>query len=126
MDITQRKIYLSKIGRARIKDYFEIINCKLQARPDKEIPDGIFQVTTRTKYDKSGNVTYTKTSVKMADPIRAIHELNKMDGGYPIRQETFDSVAHQKSLEVVEKLKKYLENHRRRMKYQMEKNKQNE
>ena len=61
MDITQRKIYLSKIGRARMKDYFEVVDGKLQTIPDKEIPDGIFQITTRTKYDKSGNVTYTKT-----------------------------------------------------------------
>ena len=43
--------------------------------------NGIFKIETVTKTDKFGN-TVTVTSIKLGDVIKAIRELNKMEGIY--------------------------------------------
>ena len=83
MTLQKRIERLSEIAKAKITDYFEVVDGRLQwkANIEKAPPDGIFEIKTVTKTDKSGNVTNT-ISVKLGDPIKAIHELNKMDGLY--------------------------------------------
>ena len=82
MTLQKRKERLTEIIRARITDYFEIVKGDIKWKVNKEmVPDGIFQIKTVTKTDKFGTTTIS-TSVKMGNVIKAIHELNKMEGLY--------------------------------------------
>ncbi len=89
MTVQKRKERLSEIIRARMTDYVEIVNGSIQLKTNKEkLPTGgISKMQTVTKTDKSGT-TVTKTSVKLGDTLKAIHELNKMDGLYRQRFNT--------------------------------------
>ena len=113
--LMERKKILSEIARANMADYFETVGGQQVLKLNKKIPNAIIQVTTKTKTDKRGN-TITRTSIKMADKIRAINELNKMDGAYPAvsksnkrvsRQEAMDELERQKQLSI-EARKKFL------------------
>ena len=42
-------------------------------------------IKTKTKIDKFGNTIPVITSVKLMNILKAIHELNKMEGVYPPR-----------------------------------------
>ncbi len=82
--LQKRKERLSEIARARFTDYFEVVNGVIQWKVDKEnVPtDSIFKIKTGTKTDKFGNIIFKTMSVKLPDVIKAIHELNKMEGLY--------------------------------------------
>jgi len=83
MTLQKRKERLSEIARARLTDFYEVVNGNIQYKENNEkVPkDGIVAVKTLTKTDKSGTTT-TVTSIKLGNTIKAIHELNKMEGLY--------------------------------------------
>ena len=83
MTLQKRKERLSEIARARMTDYFEVVSGDIRWKIDKEkVPtDGIVKIETVIRTDKYGT-TITATSVKLGNTIRAIHELNKMEGLY--------------------------------------------
>ena len=81
--IFERKKLLTDIARARISDYFEVVNEEIRWKEgaDKEKAGGLFKIKSVIKTDKSGNTTRTM-SVQLGNVIKAIAELNKMDGLY--------------------------------------------
>jgi phage terminase small subunit len=83
MTLQKRKERLSEIIRACLTDYFEVVNGDIRWKVNKEkVPtDGIFKIKTVTKTDKFGT-TVTATSITLGNTIKAIHELNKMEGLY--------------------------------------------
>jgi phage terminase small subunit len=88
MSVQKRKERLSEIARAKMSDYYELVNGSIIWKVDAEkLPtDVISKMKTVTKTDKFGITTIT-TSIILSDPIKAIHELNKMDGLYKQRPE---------------------------------------
>ena len=89
MTLHERKVRLSEIAKASITDYFSVVNDSIQWKVNQEkVPtDGILKIRTASKTDKFGNTT-TTTLVKLGNVIKAIHELNKMDGLYRQRSKT--------------------------------------
>ncbi len=83
MTLQKRKERLSEIARACMADYIEVVNGNIRWKANKEkVPtDGIVKIETVTRTDKFGT-TVTTTSVKLGNTIKAIHELNKMEGLY--------------------------------------------
>ena len=81
--VLERKQQLSKIIRANMREYFEVVNEQLQWIANREKPpDGLFEIKTKIRTDKSGNVISKMMSVKLGNIFKAIHMLNKMDGVY--------------------------------------------
>ncbi len=89
MTVQKRKERLSEIARARMGDYIEIVNGDIRLKFNKEdvLTDGVVEIETVTRTDKFGT-TVTTTAVKLGNVIKAIHELNKMDGLYRQRSKT--------------------------------------
>ena len=96
MTLQKRKERLSEIARARMADYFEVVNGNIRWKANKEkvptdgivkIENGIVKIETVTRTDKFGT-TVTTTSVTLGNTIKAIHELNKMEGLYRHRSKT--------------------------------------
>lgn len=90
MSVRERKERLSEIARARLTDFVEAgadgswINIGLESAHSAALQE----VTSKTEYDENGSKPTIITKVKVHDPIRAISELNKMDGAYaPVQQE---------------------------------------
>ncbi len=83
MTLQKRKERLSEIARACMADYIEVVNGNIRWKANKEkVPtDGIVKIETVTKTDKFGTTT-TAISIKLGNTIKAIHELNKMEGLY--------------------------------------------
>lgn len=83
MGLRERKEYLSRIVRAKITDYLEVVDGNIQLKTlEGNVPDDVlvkYEHATRTY--KNGKVM-TRTTVKLANKIKAIHELNKLDGIY--------------------------------------------
>ncbi|MFC2056397.1 terminase small subunit [Chloroflexota bacterium] len=82
--VLERKQLLTRIIRARIEDYFKVVNDQLQwiEGVDKEMAHSLFKIKTKTRTDKSGNIISQIISVKPGDALKAIRELNKMEGLY--------------------------------------------
>ncbi len=82
--VLELKQRLTQIIRANIGDYFKVVNGQLQwiEGVDKAMANSLFKIRTKTRTDKSGNIISQMMSVKLDNPIRAIHQLNKMDGLY--------------------------------------------
>ncbi|MFC1906239.1 terminase small subunit [Chloroflexota bacterium] len=82
--LLERKQLLTRIMRARIGDYFKVGNNGIQwiEGADKAMANSLFKIRTKTRTDKSGNIISEVMSVKSPDIIKAIHQLNKMDGLY--------------------------------------------
>jgi len=82
--VVELKQRLTQIIRANMGDYFKIVNDQLQwiEGADKAMAYSLFQIKTKTRTDKSGNIISRIVSVKSGDIIKAIHQLNKMDGLY--------------------------------------------
>lgn len=110
MTLQKRKERLSEIAKAKITDYFEVVNGGLQWKVniEKAPPDGIFVMKTVTKTDKFGNVIST-VSVKLGDPIKAIHELNKMDGLHKQLPQPNESDLNRQTPHTVDARKKLLD-----------------
>ncbi|MFC2044044.1 terminase small subunit [Chloroflexota bacterium] len=81
LELKQR---LTQIIRAKIGDYFEVVNGQLQWKEgaDKATANDLFMIKTQTRTDKSGNIISQMISVKSRDIIKAMQQLNKMDGLY--------------------------------------------
>lgn len=90
MSISERKERLSEIARARYSDFVTAgpDGSWIDIGPEKINSAAICEVKSRTEYDDNGDHPAVVISVKLHDPIRALAELNKMEGAYaPIRQE---------------------------------------
>ncbi len=89
MTLQKRKERLSEIARASMTDYFEVVNGNIQWKVDKEkVPtDGLAKIKTESRTDKFGT-TVTTTSVTLGNTMKAIDELNKMEGLYRHRSKT--------------------------------------
>ena len=81
--LQERKEMLSEILRSTIGEYFELVNGSIQwkVNPAKVPTNGISKIKTVTKTDKFGT-TVTTTSITLGNKIKAIHQLNKMEGLY--------------------------------------------
>jgi phage terminase small subunit len=84
MGVIERKQRLTEIARARITDYQETGLDSGYINIGKESPNtgAIAGIESATKFDENGNTGTLFTKVKLHDPVRAIQELNKMDGVY--------------------------------------------
>ncbi len=89
MTLQERKERLSEIARARMADYLEVVDGNIQWKVDKEkVPtDGLAKIKTKSRTDKFGT-TVTTTSVTLGNTMKAIRELNKMEGLYRHRSKT--------------------------------------
>ncbi|MFC2044057.1 terminase small subunit [Chloroflexota bacterium] len=82
--VLEMKQRLTQIIRATIGDYFEVVNGQLQWKEcvDKAMAYSLFNIKTKTRTDKAGNIISRTISVRSGDTLKAIHQLNKMDGLY--------------------------------------------
>ena len=90
MTSKERKERLSEIARGKLTDFMELGKDGSWVNLGPETPGSaaIQEIHSRTEYDENGEKPTLYTSVKMHDPMKAISELNKMDGAYaPTRQE---------------------------------------
>ena len=84
MSVVQRKERLSEIIRARLTDFVECgpdgarVNIGLESANSAAIQ----RLRSRTEYDDDGRTTAVVTSLRLHDPIKAMAELNKMEGAY--------------------------------------------
>ena len=84
MDVIERKERLSEIARANLTQFMELgkDGSWVNLGPETPNPGAIQEIHSRTEYDKDTDTNTVYTSVKLHDPIRAIQELNKMEGNY--------------------------------------------
>lgn len=84
MSVRERKERLSEVARARITDFVEAgadgawVNIGLESANSAALQE----VKSKTEYDGDGARAAVITNVKLHDPIKAIGELNKMEGSY--------------------------------------------
>jgi phage terminase small subunit len=83
--VSQRKERLSEIINARYSDF---VTCGadgpyVDLGPETPNAGAVSAIHSRTKRDKGGNGETQYTSIELHDPVKAIAELNKMDGVYP-------------------------------------------
>lgn len=90
MSVRERKERLSEVARARITDFVEAgadgawVNIGLESANSAALQE----VKSKTEYDGDGARAAVITNIKLHDPIKAIGELNKMEGEYaPSRME---------------------------------------
>lgn len=88
MSQAERMERLTEIARARLTDFVTCgpdgswINVGLESAHSAAIAE----ITSSTEYDDNGSKPTVVTKIKLHDPVKAIAELNKMDGAYsPIR-----------------------------------------
>ena len=83
MTLHERKVRLTEIIRADITDYFEVINGRIQMKvnTDKVQANGLSVKKASDKTNKSYNINRA-TYIYFSNKIKAIKELNKMDGVY--------------------------------------------
>lgn len=82
--VRERKERLSQIARARLSDFLEF-------GPDGSWTIGLESVNSaalrsvksKIEYGENGSRPAIITDIKLHDPVRAIAELNKMEGVYP-------------------------------------------
>jgi len=84
MTVIERQERLSEIARGRLTDFVECgpdgswVNIGLEGCQSASLQ----AVKSKTEYDDNGSHPTVITDIKLHDPIRAIAELNKMDGAY--------------------------------------------
>lgn len=95
MSVLERKQRLSEIARARLSDVVSAgpdgswINIGLDGCQSAALKS----VKSRTEYGENGAHPTVITDVELHDPIRAIAELNKLDGAYaPVKTEHSGSI----------------------------------
>ena len=97
MTVTERKERLSEIARARYSDFVTAgpDGSWIDIGPEKVNSAAICEVKSKTEYDDNGDKPAVIISVKLHDPIRAINELNKMEGAHaPIETKVNGKVTH--------------------------------
>lgn len=84
MDVIERKERLSEIARTNLTQFMELGKDGSWVNLGPETPNtaAIQEIHSRTEYDKDSDQPTVYTSVKLHDPIKAIQELNKMEGIY--------------------------------------------
>ena len=84
MSVLERKQRLTEIARANLTQFMELgkDGSWVNLGPETPNPGAIQEIHSRTEYDKDTDTNTVYTSVKLHDPIRAIQELNKMEGNY--------------------------------------------
>lgn len=84
MSVLERKQRLSEIARAKLTDFMMLGEDGSWVNLGPETPNGgaIQEIASRTEYDEEGNHPTIHTKVKLHDPVKAIQELNKMEGVY--------------------------------------------
>lgn len=82
MSVRERKEKLSDIARPVLTDFVEATKDGSHIEVSKESPGraAIQEVTTRTERGLDGALPAEVTKLKLHDPIRAIAELNRMEG----------------------------------------------
>ena len=84
MTVQERKERLSEIARARLTDFVECgpdgswVNIGLETADSAAIQE----IITKTEYDDNGTHPTVVSRVKLHDPVKALAELNKMEGAY--------------------------------------------
>lgn len=97
MSVSERKERLSEIARARYSDFVTAgpDGSWIDIGPEKVNSAAICEVKSKTEYDDNGDKPSVIISVKLHDPIRAINELNKMEGAHaPIETKVNGKVTH--------------------------------
>jgi hypothetical protein len=97
MSVAERKERLSEIARARYSDFVTAgpDGSWIDIGPEKANSAAICEVKSKTEYDDNGDKPAVIISVKLHDPIRAINELNKMEGAHaPIETKVKGVVTH--------------------------------
>ena len=95
LTVIERKEILSEIARARYSDFATAgpDGSWIDIGPESINSRAICEVRSRTEYDKDGDKPSVIISVKLHDPIRALAELNKMEGAYaPVEQKIVGTV----------------------------------
>jgi len=90
MTIAERKRVLSEMGRGKLQDYLAAGEdddaAHINLGPDSPNPAAVQEVTLLTKRNEDGQGWTTTSKIKLHDPVKAIGELNKMDGAYAPKQ----------------------------------------
>jgi hypothetical protein len=90
MTVQERKERLSEIARAKYPDFATAgpDGSWISIGPETPNAGAIAEVRSKTEYDDDGDKPAVILSVKLHDPIRAINELNKMEGKHaPVKSE---------------------------------------
>lgn len=82
MDLMRRKEHLSEIAGARITDFMAAKDSP-QIYVDRDTPGTAAIQSIQVREAKGGAAPGRVTDIKLHDPVRAIAELNKMEGVYP-------------------------------------------
>ena len=84
MSVSERMERLTEIAKGRYPDYVECgaDGSWISIGPESPNPGAVAEVHSRTEYDKNGSKPTVITAVKLHDPVKAIAELNKMEGAY--------------------------------------------
>ena len=83
MNVQERQERLSELGRGKVTDLVTVngdgdVRIDLTGMPN---PGALSEITSRTEViDQDSGAYAVVTRVKMADPVKAIAELNRMDG----------------------------------------------
>jgi phage terminase small subunit len=97
MSVAERKERLSEIARARYSDFVTAgpDGSWIDIGPEKANSAAICEVKSKTEYDDNGDKPAVIISVKLHDPIRAINELNKMEGAHaPVETKVNGKITH--------------------------------
>ena len=80
--VRERKERLTEIIRARISDFMRVSKngARISIDPESANLAGLQEVRSWTKYDGNGIPKITETTAKLHDSVKAIAELNKMEG----------------------------------------------
>jgi phage terminase small subunit len=81
MDVTERKVRLSEIGRARITDFVEVKDNIAVLKVDLESVNSAAIQEVTTEINDTGSIV-TVTKLKLRDPVPAMQELSKLCGDY--------------------------------------------
>ena len=82
MSVKERKEHLSEIARGYLTDFVELGVDGLRVNPKAPNSAAIQEIHSRIGYGQNGKRSTIHTSVRVHDAIRAIAELNRMDGVY--------------------------------------------
>lgn len=82
--VLERKHRLTEIIRARYPDFVECgaDGAWVNIGPETPNAGAIAEIHSRTEYDEKTSKGMIYTSVKLHDPVKAIAELNKIEGSY--------------------------------------------
>lgn len=82
MSVHERKARLSEIARARLSDFITAgpDGSWINIGPESIHSAALQEIISRTEYDENGANPAVIIRIKLHEPVKAINELNKMDG----------------------------------------------